>query len=116
MDGKIKIVIIDDEPDLCFLLSTMLKSQGYEVLSAFNLLNGLQLVKSILPNWIIIDNNLPDGFGWEKVDEITQNIPSAKIIKISADADDTADKTQNVFYLPKPIDIKLIAEIINSSK
>ncbi len=110
----IKILIIDDEQDLCFLLSSMLISQGYSVTYFHNLKTGLEAIRSTLPDWIIIDNNLPDGLGWEKSDEILKINELANIIKISANPDSPRnDNRYNIHYLIKPIKVQSIVELIN---
>ncbi len=65
-----KVLIIDDEEDLCHLMKSFFVPLGYEVQAAYTLSDGLDLVRSMLPDFIFIDNNLPDGLGWEKVDYI----------------------------------------------
>jgi len=110
----IKIVIIDDEPDLCFLLSTMLISQGYNVSYFHTIHTGLEGIADIKPDWVIIDNNLPDGLGWEQTREIFKVNENIHIIKISANPDSPrTDNRFNVHYLIKPIKVQSIVELIN---
>ena len=113
----IKIVIIDDEPDLCFLLSTMLISQGYSVSYFHTLHTGLAAIADIKPEWVIIDNNLPDGLGWEQTGEILKVNENIHIIKISANPDSPrTDNRFNIHYLIKPIKVQSIVELINEHK
>lgn len=113
---KISITIIDDEEDLCFLLSGMLRSQGFDVSSYYTLKTGLEAVKRDQPDWVIIDNNLPDGLGWEHVKEIIDAVPHVHIIKISANPDSFRDKHREfVHYLIKPIDVNSIIRLIGES-
>jgi DNA-binding NtrC family response regulator len=110
---KTKIVIIDDEEDLCFLLSNLLTAQGFEVNYFFTLSSGLEGIATIKPSWIIIDNDLPDGSGWEKTNLILDSIPDVNIIKISANPDSTRSNYEtNVHYLIKPIHVNSIVELI----
>ena len=111
----IKIVIVDDEPDLCFLLSTMLISQGYSVSYFHTLSSGLEGIATVNPDWVIIDNNLPDGLGWEKTEEILKINEAIHLIKISANPDSPrTDNRFNVHYLIKPIKVQSIVELINN--
>lgn len=113
---KIKIVIIDDEEDLCFLLSNMLRSHGFDVQYYHNLSTGVIGAADIQPDWIIIDNNLPDGLGWEKVTTLIDLVPEVNIIKISANPDSFRDKHRDfVHYLIKPIDVNSIVELVNKN-
>jgi two-component system copper resistance phosphate regulon response regulator CusR len=78
-----KILILDDEEDICFLLSNFLKNQFKEVKCA----NTISEFKSFDLNSIdviIVDNNLPDGFGFDIIPDMKSSKPEIKIIAISA--------------------------------
>lgn len=82
--NKKKIVIIDDEEDLCHLMKTYLVELNYDVFLANTLGTGLTLMKEVSPDIVFIDNNLPDGLGWEKMEYLLQAYPECKINLISA--------------------------------
>jgi len=108
------IIIIDDEPDLCFLLSGMLKSYGYQVTYFHTLQSGIDSAIANRPDWVIVDNNLPDGLGWDGVNEILKIHESTHIIKISANPDSPrTDNRYNIHYLIKPIRVQSIVDLIN---
>jgi DNA-binding NtrC family response regulator len=79
-----KIVIIDDEEDLCHLMKTYFLELNHDVFLANTLGSGLSLMKEVSPDVVFIDNNLPDGLGWEKMDYLLKEFPSCKINLISA--------------------------------
>ena len=79
-----KVLIIDDEVDFCFLLKTYLTKKNYKISLANTLYQGLQLLESENPDIIFLDNNLPDGFGWDKIDFITHSHPEAQLNLVSA--------------------------------
>ncbi len=79
-----KIVIIDDEEDLCHLMKTYFLELDHDVFLANTLQSGLLLMKEVLPDVVFIDNNLPDGLGWEKMAYLLEEYPSCKINLISA--------------------------------
>jgi two-component system OmpR family response regulator len=79
-----KIVIIDDEEDLCHLMKTYLTDLDYDVHLAHTLHTGLALLTEVIPDILFIDNNLPDGLGWEKMAYIKEHFPACKINLISA--------------------------------
>jgi DNA-binding NtrC family response regulator len=81
---KKKVVIIDDEVDLCHLLKTYLVDMDYEVFMAHTLSSGLSLLKDVTPDILFIDNNLPDGLGWENIQFFKGQFPQCKINLISA--------------------------------
>jgi DNA-binding NtrC family response regulator len=79
-----KIVIIDDEEDLCHLMKTYFVELNHDVFLANTLRSGLSLMKEVCPDVLFIDNNLPDGLGWEKMTFLTEEYPACKINLISA--------------------------------
>jgi DNA-binding response OmpR family regulator len=114
---SIKIIIIDDEPDLCFLLSGMLTSYGYKVTYFHTLQSGIDGAVSGRPDWVIIDNNLPDGLGWEGANEILKTHEHTHIIKISANPDSPrTDNRYNIHYLIKPIKVQSIVDLIHQNQ
>lgn len=78
------MVIIDDEVDLCHLMKTYLNDLNYDVYLAYTLTTGLALLNEISPDILFMDNNLPDGLGWEKMEDIREKHPMLKINLISA--------------------------------
>ena len=82
---KGKVLIIDDEFELCMLLKLHLAAKEYEVEMAYNLKDGLTKLGSYDPDIIFLDNNLPDGEGWEAAAEIIHAHPAIKINLISGE-------------------------------
>ena len=80
----LKVLVIDDEIDICSLLDKFLTSKGYEVSTVSTLTGGLRMMNEIEPDILFLDNNLPDGLGWDKIDSIQKILPSCKINLISA--------------------------------
>jgi len=84
MKQKRKVLIIDDEVDFCFLLKTYLTKKNYEILLANTLDEGMQILQSEAPDIVFLDNNLPDGLGWDKVEFICSSYPAMELNLISA--------------------------------
>ncbi|MCE3283009.1 MAG: response regulator receiver [Chitinophagaceae bacterium] len=84
MDRKRKVLIIDDEADACLLLQRYFSRKDFEVHCAYTLSEGLQLVANLEPDMVFIDNNLPDGFGWEASASILERYPTVEMHLISA--------------------------------
>jgi len=103
-----KVLIIDDEEDLCHLMKSFFAPLGYEVQAAYTLRDGLDLVRSMLPDFIFIDNNLPDGLGWEKVDYIRSILPACQITLISAYKTVSDRGQSNIPILEKPISLSIL--------
>ena len=79
-----KILIIDDEADFCLLLRSYFIRKKYEVYFSYSLAQGLQLLETIKPDVVFLDNNLPDGSGWDKAEDIKNKFPAIELNLISA--------------------------------
>jgi two-component system response regulator HydG len=75
---KDKILIIDDDVDICMLLKRFFERNGYEVKIAFKGMEGLNYVKNEKVDIILTDFRLPDKDGFQMIEaikEINKNIP-----------------------------------------
>ena len=61
----VKILVVDDEPDILEFLKYNLDREGYTVLTATNGQDGLQIAESEKPNLIILDIMMPKMDGVE---------------------------------------------------
>jgi len=78
--SKIKVLIIDDEPELMEMVSLRLEANDYQVISACDGQEGLDKVRSEKPDLIILDLMLPKIEGYKvcrllKFDERYKHIP-----------------------------------------
>ena len=81
---KRKVLIIDDEEDFGMLIKWFFSQKNYEVYVAYTISDGLKLLDEHLPDIIFLDNNLPDGYGWDKTDYILSTYPQTQLNLISA--------------------------------
>lgn len=104
--GK-KILIIDDETDLCLLLKDYFVRRQYDVFLSHTLEEGKQLLVAEQPDILFLDNNLPDGIGWSTAPSIAESHPSTYIVLVSAFHPEIPAMPQNTRYkvLEKPISI-----------
>ena len=79
-----KVLIIDDEIDFCLLLKAYLTKLRYDVYYANSLAEGVEQARKINPSVIFLDNNLPDGLGWELAMHFLSAYPNAQLNLISA--------------------------------
>jgi len=71
-NSKIKILLVDDEPDIVEFLSYNLKKEGYEVITANNGKDAIEIAKKELPQLIVLDVMMPDMDGIETCREIRE--------------------------------------------
>ncbi|PWT93543.1 MAG: response regulator [Acidobacteria bacterium] len=106
MEEAVKVLIVDDERDVCFLLSTILKHRNMHSICV----NSIDEARSELvrdnPAIIFLDNHLPDGFGIHFIDEIRAIRPNTKIVMITAyDTNNDKEKAHLAgvdFFIGKP--------------
>jgi two-component system OmpR family response regulator len=79
-----KVLIIDDEIDFCMLMKQFLQRKHFVVEMAHTLGEGLQKLQDIKPDLVFLDNNLPDGIGWDNVAQMIHRHPGLRINLISA--------------------------------
>lgn len=73
--SNIKILLVDDEPDILEIVGYNLSSEGYTVITAENGLDAVKLARENKPQLIIIDVMMPGMDGIEACEEI-RKIPS----------------------------------------
>jgi two-component system alkaline phosphatase synthesis response regulator PhoP len=66
----IKILIVDDEPDILEILSYNLKQVGYQVITASNGLKAIEKAKKVKPHLIILDVMMPEMDGIEACEQM----------------------------------------------
>ena len=81
---KRKVLIIDDEEDFGMLMKRFFSQKNYDVYVAYTISDGLKLLDEHQPDIIFLDNNLPDGYGWDKTDYILSTYPQTQLNLISA--------------------------------
>lgn len=113
MSHKI-IAIVDDERVSTQLLGTELKKEGYEVFTAANGKEGLELIKKINPHLVILDVVMPvmDGYQVLKIlkeDDSTKEIPVVMLTAKALEEDiQKGFSLGAVDYITKPFYTKLL--------
>lgn len=78
-----KVLIVEDEGDMCLLLNILLHGDEMELDHVKTLLGAEEYLQKEQPSVVILDNQLPDGFGVDFISHIKRNYPNIKIIMIS---------------------------------
>ncbi|MDQ2085020.1 response regulator transcription factor [Herbivorax sp. ANBcel31] len=115
MNNKTKVLIIDDDVNICELIKLYMEKEGFEVTTVYNGIKAVDTFKSFTPNIVVLDIMLPGADGWQVCREIRKmsNIP---IIMLSAKGE-TFDKVLGLElgaddYLVKPFEPKeLVARL-----
>jgi len=110
-------LIIDDEIDICYLLSGILKNKNIEAYYVNTLAEANAILKTQHPAIIFLDNHLQDGIGVDFIQHIKKFSPGSKIVLITA-YDTAADRkraaTEGVdFFIAKPFTSDKIHQTVN---
>jgi two-component system alkaline phosphatase synthesis response regulator PhoP len=117
---NIKILLVDDEPDVLEFLSFNLKKEGYEVFTASNGREGLQIAKKVSPKLILLDVMMPEMDGIETCKElrVSSECKDAFIIFLTARTEDYSQiaglDSGADDYVAKPIKPRVLISRINA--
>jgi len=121
-----KVMVVDDEPDIVDLLLLMLDGTGYDVITASGGNDCLEKLKQDVPDLILLDLIMPDLDGWGVLNSIRQDdrLKSIPVVILTAKqltADVAQKKAPHITeYLVKPVTkeglISVIEDITSSSK
>jgi two-component system, OmpR family, response regulator len=78
-----KVLIVEDEGDMCLLLNIILNGKDIQLDHVKNLAAAEAYLQQEQPSVILLDNKLPDGFGVDFISVLKQQYPDVKIIMIS---------------------------------
>ena len=78
-----RLLVVDDEPSIREVARAILESQGYEVLTAVDGVEGLHSLSKSLPDLIISDLNMPRMSGFEFLAVVRQRFPHIATIAMS---------------------------------
>ncbi|CAN5375166.1 hypothetical protein BH11BAC2_BH11BAC2_06980 [soil metagenome] len=79
-----KVLLIDDDEDFGMLMKKLLTDENYNFFVAHTLADGLLLLEKEKPDFVFLDNILPDGLGWEKMEYILVHYPNTQLNLLSA--------------------------------
>jgi len=112
-----KIVCVEDEPEMIDLMQLILNRKGFEVIGAHGGIEGLETIRSVKPDLVLLDLMMPEVDGWQvyqqlKADEDIANIP---VIVVTAKAQNI-DKVLGLHiakvddYISKPFSLQELVD------
>lgn len=103
------VLIVDDEDDLQFSLSAAVKREGYQVCTAANGQEALEIMRSTIIELIFLDIGLPDGNGIDRIAQFKEISQDVDIVMLSGrnDAKTAVQSLREgaVDYIVKPFDL-----------
>ena len=117
MSANAKVLIVDDELDICYLLSGMLKQKNFQASFVNSLSDAVTALQNDTPALLFLDNHLPDGFGLDFIPFVKKNYPELKVIMITAHDGAVERKTAYNggvdLFIAKPLNRKMIYDAID---
>ena len=114
-----KILIIDDEPDICELIEITLSRMGLESRSANNITDAKSIIASEAFDLCLTDMRLPDGNGIDLVEYIQKEYTHIPVAVITAhgnmESAVKALKAGAFDFVSKPVDIQILRNLVSSA-
>jgi len=115
-----KVLIVDDEEDVCQMLAKTVRRKGFEVLICGDGLTAVEMFKTHKPDVTFLDLHIPKLTGWQVLEEIRKIDASAKVYIVTGDHNEAEElKAKNVSvsgYVLKPIDFGEFVKIVEENK
>jgi len=114
-----KILIIDDEKEICESMKMILDYEGYEANFSTSAIQGLKILEDNPPGCLLLDIQMPEMNGFEVLKRVKESSPSISVIIISAHGSiENAIKATRLGafdFIEKPIDRdKLLISVRNA--
>ncbi|MBU1864359.1 MAG: response regulator [Candidatus Omnitrophica bacterium] len=107
-----KILIVDDELEICAFLKEFFSERNYDVVTASSGKEAIQLVNRENPHVLLLDIKMPGIDGLEVLKAVKQYHPNLKVIMVTAV--ETSDKMAEAFklgadnYITKPLSLEYL--------
>jgi two-component system alkaline phosphatase synthesis response regulator PhoP len=115
-----KILLVDDEKDILEFVSYNLNKEGYEVLTANNGRDGIELARKFVPQLILLDVMMPEIDGMETCEELRKirELDNTIIVFLTARGEDYSQiagfDAGGDDYIVKPIKPKVLISRIKA--
>jgi len=121
-NNQVKVLLVDDEPNILVAIEFLMEQQGYSVRTAYNGQSALSAIESELPDVIVLDVMMPGMDGFEVAKAVRDNPACSNIPIVFLTAKGTSDdkckgyESGGEVYLIKPFDndelVNTIRELI----
>lgn len=107
-----KILVVDDEVEICLLVTQYLKKLGYEASFSQSIAEALDKISTSPYDLLFVDLNLSDGSGYDLIKVLQESHSTSKVIVISAYDSERQKALQKgaTLFLAKPFTKRSIDE------
>ncbi|HPX99868.1 MAG TPA: response regulator [Candidatus Marinimicrobia bacterium] len=117
--NQYKILIVDDEQNVCEFLGEFLQDKGYLVIKARSGSKALRYLEKNNPDLVLLDILMPGMSGLEVLKRIRKLYPDLPVIILTGVKDkqvvDDIINVGPVDFIPKPIDLDVLEKCISSN-
>lgn len=113
-----RILVVEDDNDVRFLVSEELEQHGYVVAQARNGLEALAAVAEEWPNVILLDMRMPIMDGWRFVSELRKRygrVAPLVVMTAAANAGERAREVEANGWLAKPFELDAVVEAVEQA-
>ena len=115
---KIKLLVVDDEKDICKFLSLLFKKRGFSVYTALSGKEAIRIARKVKPNIALLDIYLKRGIdGFHTLRKIKEFLPDCHCAMVTWDkAKEKIKEARHygaVAYLAKPLTISELSHWVN---
>lgn len=112
-----KLLIVDDEDGILEEVKAFFEEEGHEVFIADSCKDGIEAIRTLQPDILVLDIKLPDMSGLEALKFCRTNSPRTKILVNTGYVDqsiiDEAERIGRDAFIPKPFNLLKLKEEID---
>lgn len=113
------ILVIEDQNHVRAVLREILRSVTHDVRDASSAAAGIEVLKEMKPDAVLLDIMLPDASGTEVLEEIRRLRPDVPVIMMSGHADEALVREtllRGAFaYIPKPFNVEQLIRVVGAA-
>lgn len=110
-------LVIDDEYEICLLIENILSLKKISCKIAHNLETAKNILQNYKPDFIFLDQNLPDGLGFDTIPYFKEKVNGVKVVAMTAQSDlhkESALRSGADAFLSKPFAVQEIFSALDS--
>lgn len=113
------VLVVDDEPQVAWVLTWSLEAEGYRTLTARDGLAALRAIREHRPHLMLLDIMMPTMDGWSVLEEMRrlpdEERPRVVVVSALASLRDRARAAElgADAFVPKPFDVEELLEVLH---
>lgn len=113
---RVKVLVVDDEEEICSLTCSFLAKRNFDAFSATNKDRALELVKSQRPALMLLDVRLGDDSGMDVLQKVKEIDKDIKVIMVTALGDEASIRQAKSMgaddYISKPFTAAFLNDLL----